>query len=340
MKAHYPDLYEQGPVAFLAISSGGIIKATNLTLADLLGTVSGDLMERSIDNFIYQEDHVKFQAYHRIIFETGTSQTFEIRLVNPNGQIIWVQIAAALMVAEEPPVAWFALIDITMRKKTEDDLLSANQEIEESRVTRLEMNALQSQLKPHFIFNALSAAIALCYTDSSKAATLLTEFSRYLRLIFNVEDYDLGVTVKKTVELIKSYSALQKSRFGDRLNVIIEVDPALLNINMIPLVVEPLFAKAIRHGVSKKVEGGTVILRIKRLKDYMEILIFDDGIGMPTDLIKNLLSRETSPIGTGISNINSRVLKQSGKCLKIRSIEGRGTIVRVLLPLDLKIDHS
>lgn len=340
MKSHYPDLYEKGPVAFIAISSDGIIKALNATVADLLGTVSGDLMERSIDNFIYQEDYVKYQTYSKILFETGTSQTFELRLVNPNGQTIWVQIAAALMVAEEPPIAWFALIDITKRKKTEDDVLSANQENEDFRVMKLEMNALQSQLKPHFIFNALSAAIALCYTDSSKAATLLTEFSRYLRLIFNVEDYDLGVTVKKTVELIKSYSTLQKSRFGDRLNVIIEVDPALLSINMIPLVVEPLFAKAIRHGVAKKGEGGTVILRIKRLKDLMEILIFDDGIGMSQALIKNLLSRETSPIGTGISNINCRVLKQSGKCLKIRSLEGRGTVVRVLLPLDFKINHS
>ena len=221
-----------------------------------------------------------------------------------------------------------------VKKKIEADVLKAHRDIEDSRIMKLEMNALQSQLKPHFIFNALSAAIALCYTDSSKAATLLTEFSRYLRLIFNVEDYDLGVTVKKTVDLIKSYSALQNSRFGDRLKVIIDVDPALLNFNMMPLVVEPLFAKAIRHGVLKKALGGSVILRIKQLQDSLEILVGDDGVGMSKELIEDLLTRETSPIGTGISNINNRVIKHSGKSLKIRSKLGRGTVIRVLLPLD------
>jgi len=240
------------------------------------------------------------------------------------------------MIGESTPVGWIALNDITKRKEAERHILIAKQEIEFAKAMRLQMNELQSQLKPHFIFNALSAVIALCYTDGTKAADLLTLFSRYLRLIFNVEDYEVGVTVKKTVDLVEVYSALEKSRFGDRLQVVIEVDPALLNVTMIPLVVQPLIENAIRHGISKKIEGGTVRLRIKRLKDNIEILICDDGVGMPRNQVKTLLHDDESPIGIGISNINQRVLGQSGKPIKIRSTEGKGTLVRVLLPLVLK----
>ncbi len=331
MNTQYPDLFEQGPVAFVGITGVGIIKATNLPAAELLGTLRSHLVEQSIDAYIYKDDLARFNTYSKTLFETGAMQTFKLRLINSNHHIIWVQIAAVLLREELLPIAWFAIIDISARKKMEADVLQAHRELEQSRIMKLEMNALQSQLKPHFIFNALSAAIALCYTDSSKAASLLTDFSRYLRLLFDVDDYDLGVTVKKTVELIKTYSAIQKSRFGDRLNVIIDVNPALLDFNIIPLVVEPLFAKAIRHGVLKKAHGGTVILRIKRLHDYIEILVCDNGVGMSKDLINRLLISEQSPIGTRISNINYRILKQSGKCIKIRSHEGRGTVVRVLL---------
>lgn len=81
-------------------------------------------------------------------------------------------------------------------------------------------------------------------------------------------------------------------------------------------------------------------LKIKRLKNYVEILVCDDGLGMPRTLIKSLLNGEESPVGIGISNINQRVLGQSGKRLRIRSVEGKGTLVRVLLPLDREINNG
>jgi PAS domain S-box-containing protein len=332
-RARYFDLYDLAPVALLTLSDIGIIRAANHTAESLLGLSGSEIINQSIAQVIYQEDYANFRAHRKILFETGVSQTFELRFIKLNSEIIWVQVVAALMIGENTPVGWIALNDITKRKEAENQMLIAKQEIEFARVMRLQMNELQSQLKPHFIFNALSAVIALCYTDGTKAADLLTLFSRYLRLIFNVEDYEAGVSVKKTVDLVEVYAALEKSRFGDKLKVIIEVDSTLLNLNMIPLVVQPLVENAIRHGVSKKTEGGTVRLRIKRLKDNIEILICDDGVGMPSERVKTLLHDGESPVGIGISNINQRVLGQSGKPIKVRSAQGKGTLVRVLLPL-------
>lgn len=334
LTARYFDLYDLAPVAFLTMSEIGIIKGANHTAECLLDLAGNALRDKTIASFIYKDDYARFSAHQKLLFETGVKQTFELRLLKHNSDLIWVQIVAVVMAGVIEPVGWFALIDITKRKEAENDILRANREIEIARVIRLQMNELQSKLKPHFIFNALSAVIALCHTDGSAAAELLTKFSRYLRLIFNAEDYENGVTVKKDLEHVELYTALEKARFGDRLKVIVEADPTLLCVNIIPLVVQPLVENAIRHGVSKKIAGGTVRLRIKRIKEHIEILVCDDGVGMSKTQIHTLLSCEKSPVGIGLSNINQRVLDQSGRRLKIRSTEGVGTLVRVLLPLD------
>ena len=117
MNAHYPDLFERGPVAFVAISQSGIIKATNLTFSELLGTLSKDLTDRSISAYIHQEDFARFDSYSKTLFETGVTQTFEVRLVKANHQMIWAQIATVLMIEEVLPVAWIAIIDISSQKK-------------------------------------------------------------------------------------------------------------------------------------------------------------------------------------------------------------------------------
>ncbi len=211
--------------------------------------------------------------------------------------------------------------------------LKMREEESAARIVRLQMIALQSQIKPHFMYNALSAIIALCYTDGERAAELLTKFSRYLRILFTMDPQEEMVTLQKILELIEMVVEIDKSRFGDRLKIFYEVDPTLMEAPITPLLLEPLIENAIRHGVSKKIQGGTIHLRIRRFGTFMKVTVADNGVGMSPDQVHAIMARNETAIGLGIPNINKRLLLYSGKKLRIRSVEGVGTIVVMLLPL-------
>lgn len=333
LEQRYYDLYNLAPVAFLTISEDGTVKHVNQTAEMLLGYEPNALINSSIADYIYKADYTQFITNFKLLFATGSRQTFELRFLRSDDEVIWVQVVAALMGSDLAREGWFALNDITVRKTAENETLLSEQAVEAAAFEKRQLNELQSHLKPHFMFNALSGVIAMCYTDEAMAAELLTKFSRYLRLTLSVGEYEDGVTVHQTLELIEMYTEIEKSRFGERLKVIVEVEPDLMDTVIIPLVVQPLVENALRHGVLQKIEGGTVHLRMKRKQEYIEIFVCDNGVGMTKEKINSLLSGENSPVGVCISSIDQRVFQQSGKHLKIRSTKDVGTIVRVMLPL-------
>ena len=218
--------------------------------------------------------------------------------------------------------------------------LRAEEEHSTAQILRLQMLALQAHIKPHFMYNALSAIIALCYTDGEKAAELLTKFSRYLRMIFSTDPQNEMVTLRKTLELIEMYVEIEKSRFGDRLKMVSEVDPTLLDEVIIPLLLEPLIENAVRHGISKKIRGGTIRLRIRRFKSFIKVIVMDEGIGMSRERVREIMERDETAVGVGIPSINKRLWLYSGNKLRIKSAEGFGTIVVMLLPIYRSTQNS
>jgi len=87
---------------------------------------------------------------------------------------------------------------------------------------------LQSQIKPHFLYNSLSVIISLCYSDGERAGKLIGELSNYLRLTFTIDPYNLYMSLEKETSLIKSYIEIEKARFGDRLKIELNIDERLL----------------------------------------------------------------------------------------------------------------
>ena len=195
-----------------------------------------------------------------------------------------------------------------------------------------EMAFLQAQIKPHFLYNTISTIISFCHTDSKQAADLLMEFSKYLRLSFDVDSSIMLIPLTKELELIQAYVAIEQARFGERLRVEYELDDRAMALMIPPLIIQPLVENAIRHGVCKKEGGGMVQLQVKQMNEAVRISISDNGVGMGEVTKERLLSNLNSAQGIGIANVKRRMAKIPGSSLNITSNPGEGTTVTLEFP--------
>ncbi|WP_164472855.1 ATP-binding protein [Cohnella candidum] len=191
---------------------------------------------------------------------------------------------------------------------------------------------LQSQIKPHFIYNALSGIISLCYSDGARAGKLLGEFSNYLRLSFDLDPYHAKVSLNRELSLVKSYVELEKARFGERLKVDWDTDAS--RETLIPaLIIQPLVENAIRHGLMKRISGGTVLIQAIAEQQGLRIVVQDDGVGMSAEQLATILSPDRSGDGgIGLINVHKRLMNEYGQGLQIESVQGKGTKVTILIP--------
>ncbi|MBD2862254.1 hybrid sensor histidine kinase/response regulator [Paenibacillus oceani] len=190
----------------------------------------------------------------------------------------------------------------------------------------------QAQIKPHFLYNALSSVISFCYTDGEKAAYLLTMLSQYLRYILDMDRSTLFVPLYRELELIEAYVEIEKARFGERFDFVCTSDPKLNRIEIPSLCIQPFVENAIRHGLFEKEGPGKVTLAIREVEGYIQVTIEDDGVGIPDDLLYHLSAGERKTGGIGISNIRKRLDTIPGAALTIRSEPGLGTKVMMYLP--------
>ncbi|SEG64050.1 ATP-binding protein [Paenibacillus sp. UNC499MF] len=193
-----------------------------------------------------------------------------------------------------------------------------------------EMAFLQAQIKPHFLYNALNTIIALLPSDPDKTTKLLLELSRYLRGSFDFQNRDQLVPLQKEMALVQSYLFLEKARFEERLQVDyhIRAEPNRL---IPPLSIQPVVENAVRHGIMRRAEGGTIGITVEERDDGLLVEITDNGVGMESGRAASLLSAETGK-GVGLINIHTRLLTMFGEGLDIRTGEGQGTTVRFRVP--------
>ncbi|NBD27271.1 hybrid sensor histidine kinase/response regulator [Paenibacillus glycinis] len=220
----------------------------------------------------------------------------------------------------------FDLREIRARTAT---LLQLKQSVGDALKAR--MDFLQSQIKPHFLFNALNAILSFCRTDGARAEQLLTHLSDYLRRSFD-PGQGAYVTVQDELQLVHAYAEIEKARFEERLEIRMDVDEAALPKTLLPLSIQPLVENAIRHGVMRKEDGGTVHVAVKVEDGAVRVEVRDDGVGIPPDRLRTLLDASASADkparqGVGLLNIHLRLIHFFGNGLKINSAPGEGTTV-------------
>ncbi len=198
---------------------------------------------------------------------------------------------------------------------------------------KMETVFLQSQIKPHFLYNALSVIMSLCYSDGERAGSLLGELSNYLRGTFDIDPHNSLISVEKEISLVKSYVELEKARFGERLMVEFAIEERFLEYCIPALIIQPIVENAIRHGLMKRISGGRVKISSGISNNALEIAIEDNGLGIPPEKLKNLLDTGSATGSVGLKNVNKRLLNEYGQGLSIESRPGEGTKVMIRIPI-------
>lgn len=204
-------------------------------------------------------------------------------------------------------------------------------DILKDKIMATEMSFLQAQIKPHFLYNALNAIANVCEKDGRNASKLIIDLAIYLRASLEFNNLDKMVTIEKALEFVDTYFNIEQARFGEKIQLLKEIEIPL-NYQIPGLILQPLVENAVRHGISKKIGGGTVYIKMKQAKEGICLEIRDDGIGMDKEKVKTLLAEDGIGQGVGLLNIHHRLLRLYGKGLDISSQVGKGTLVKLVIP--------
>jgi two-component system LytT family sensor kinase len=206
-------------------------------------------------------------------------------------------------------------------------------EEQERLLLRARMTALQNQINPHFLFNTLNSISSLVRVAPDTARELIIKLASILRRLLHSSD--AFVPLQEEIDFIDNYLDIEVIRFGrDKLKVIKELDPASLDVMVPSMLLQPLVENSIKHGLSSKIDGGSIFLRSELVEEHVTIEVEDDGVGMAS---AQLLERPSGigEGGIGMANVAERlkVLYGDTARMTIDSRNGTGTLVRLRLPV-------
>ncbi|MGG7144261.1 LytS/YhcK type 5TM receptor domain-containing protein [Clostridium nigeriense] len=187
---------------------------------------------------------------------------------------------------------------------------------------KAELKALQTQINPHFLFNALNAIASSIRINPNNARELIINLSNYLR--FNLELNSEFIDINKELKQVKDYIEIEKARFGDKLNVIYDIDN--VDIQIPSLTIQPLVENAIVHGILKDNHNGTIKISVKDEGEKTKISIIDSGIGISEDMINKIYTDNVPEKKIGLYNVHSRIKLIYGEGLNIKRLD-KGTMV-------------
>lgn len=203
----------------------------------------------------------------------------------------------------------------------------------------VELNALQSQINPHFMYNTLeSANMMAILAGNFDISDLLTSFANILR--FNLDNKSSSISLDKEIKYVMDYVNIQKIRYKDKLNVELFTNIDVKSHVILKLIIQPIVENAICHGIAQKGTDGHIRIIINKEDGNIRIIIEDDGVGMTEqrleDVHKSLEKEESlSKEGSiGLNNINERIKLYYGEQygLKLTSRLGKGTAVELVIP--------
>jgi len=201
----------------------------------------------------------------------------------------------------------------------------------ETELARARLQALKGQLQPHFLFNTLHSISSLMLTDAGKADRMMTRLSDLLRMSLNHGGTQI-TTVKSEIEFVAAYLEIEKMRFEDRLKIIFDVSPDVLEAEIPHLLLQPLVENALRHGISRTAGGGDIKIRIDAKEKYLNVRVMDNGAGPAKE------QEEQSRAGLGLQTTRGRLRSLYGdeQALEISIPPGGGFEVHIRLPLRIQ----
>jgi two-component system LytT family sensor kinase len=195
-----------------------------------------------------------------------------------------------------------------------------------------EVRALRAQISPHFIYNSLNAIASFINTDPATARELVLEFADFTRYSFRRHgDF---TTVAEELRSIDSYLRLERARFGDRLQVTLQIAPEVLATVVPFLAIQPLVENAVRHGLESKEGGGRITITAADSGAFAELSVEDDGVGIDPEVLAKALAGGAAGEHVGLRNVDARLRQVYGDehGLVVETNLGAGTLVRMRVP--------
>ena len=240
----------------------------------------------------------------------------------------------AVTVTHDQPWTYLAILSVTVMcvalplKIWNNTRIELKLEEQNRLLLQTRLDALQSQINPHFLFNTLNSVASLVRVDPDTARDLIVKLANILRSL--LRKHDAFSTLAEELDFIDDYLDIEVIRFGrDKLQVIKELDPDSLDCIVPNMLLQPLVENSIKHGLSPKIDGGSIILRSSLANDRLTIQVEDDGVGMETQ-------SSAGGTGIGLKNVAERiqVLYSEAGRMDIRAPRsGIGTLITIELPM-------
>ncbi len=200
-------------------------------------------------------------------------------------------------------------------------------EVQQRLLSEARLQALTSQINPHFLFNTLNTVSSLVRIDPEKARVVVQKLSSILRRL--LRKHDNFSPLREELEFIDDYLSIEMVRFGDSLKFVKDVDPRTLDRLVPSMLLQPLVENSLRHGLASKIDGGTIRIRSELRDGRLRLVVEDDGVGIPESTMAKLFEQ-----GIGISNVNERLKVVFGNDYRmwIDSQPGKGTRTEIEIP--------
>lgn len=203
----------------------------------------------------------------------------------------------------------------------------------ESRLNQARLRALQAQLQPHFLFNTLNGIATLLRRDPATAEEMLLSLSELLRISLS-SSHRQEIPLREELDFLGRYLAIQRMRFGDRLQVAQEIEASAMDCLVPALLLQPLVENAIRHGLEPSGQPGKLRIAAAREGEWLRLTLEDNGIGLPPG--------GRNRAGVGLANVRERLATLHGAAQEfdVANRPEGGVVVNIRLPARSEVDAA
>ncbi len=261
------------------------------------------------------------------VFREGTdSISYDFMITRDGANYYWLRITARIFFWEHDHSVRMLTYrqNIEEEKRRELEPLERAKKLEEE-LAQNRIAIMLSQIQPHFLYNSLVVIKQLCDIDPKEAKEAITEFSSYLRGNLDALTRSAPISFEQEMEHVETYLALEKKRFGEKIHI--EYDIKAKGFFLPVLSLQPIVENAVRYGITKTEEGGTLTIASREEEHAYLIIVSDSGMGVeptPTQFDKRS--------HVGMENVRNRLQSMCGGNLYINSVAGEGTKVTIEIP--------